>query len=149
MRAVVQRVKRASVEVEEEIIGEIGKGLLVFLGVGEDDTNEDIDYMVNKILGLRIFEDNNGKMNLSLMDIKGEILVISQFTLYGDVRKGRRPSFTDSAKPEKAETIYEEFISKCKEKGILVESGEFAADMDVELINQGPVTIMIDSKKTF
>lgn len=149
MRAVVQRVKRASVEVEEEIIGEIGKGLLVLLGVGEDDTNEDIDYMVNKILGLRIFEDNNGKMNLSLMDIKGEILVISQFTLYGDVRKGRRPSFTDSAKPEKAEKIYEEFISKCKEEGILVESGEFAADMDVELINQGPVTIMIDSKKTF
>lgn len=149
MRAVVQRVKRASVEVDEEIIGEIDKGLLVLLGVGEGDTNEDIDYMVNKILGLRIFEDDNEKMNLSLRDIKGEILIISQFTLYGDVRKGRRPSFTDSANPEKAEKMYEDFISKCKEEGILVQSGEFAADMDIELINQGPVTIMIDSKKTF
>ena len=117
------------------------------MGVG--DTKEDLEYTVNKILGLRIFEDENGKMNLSLKDVKGEILVISQFTLYGDVRKGRRPSFTDSADPKIADEMYKEFITKCKEEGISVESGEFGADMNVALINQGPVTIMIDSNKTF
>lgn len=149
MRAVVQRVKEASVEVENKIVGEIEKGLLVLLGVGVGDTKEDLEYTVNKILGLRIFEDENGKMNLSLKDVKGEILVISQFTLYGDVRKGRRPSFTDSADPKIADEMYKEFITKCKEEGISVESGEFGADMNVALINQGPVTIMIDSNKTF
>lgn len=149
MRAVVQRVKRASVEVEDEIIGEIKEGLLVLLGVGEGDTKEDLDYMVNKILGLRIFEDEDEKMNLSLKDIDGEILVISQFTLYGDVRKGRRPSFIESADPKIADEMYEEFISKCKKEGIQTQSGKFGADMNVDLLNQGPVTIMIDSKKIF
>lgn len=123
MRAVVQRVARASVTVEEEIVGEISKGLLVLLGVGEEDEDKDLEYMVDKILGLRIFEDEKGKMNLSLLDIGGELLVVSQFTLYGDVRRGKRPSFTSSAHPEMAEKMYEEFIIKCKEKGIKTEKG--------------------------
>ncbi|NLW41232.1 MAG: D-tyrosyl-tRNA(Tyr) deacylase [Tissierellia bacterium] len=149
MRAVVQRVARASVTVEEEIVGEISKGLLVLLGVGEEDEDKDLEYMVDKILGLRIFEDEKGKMNLSLLDIGGELLVVSQFTLYGDVRRGKRPSFTSSAHPEMAEKMYEEFIIKCKEKGIKTEKGIFGAHMEVELLNDGPVTILIDSKKTF
>lgn len=149
MRAVVQRVARASVTVEEEIVGEISKGLLVLLGVGEEDEDKDLEYMVDKILGLRIFEDEKGKMNLSLLDIGGELLVVSQFTLYGDVRRGKRPSFTSSAHLEMAEKMYEEFIIKCKEKGIKTEKGIFGAHMEVELLNDGPVTILIDSKKTF
>lgn len=149
MRAVVQRVSQANVKVDEEVIGEIGKGLLVLLGVGKEDSNEDIDYLSKKILNLRIFEDENEKMNLSLLDIEGELLVVSQFTLYGDVRKGRRPSFTDSASPDEANKMYEQFISKCKDQGIVVEKGSFGADMDVSLINDGPVTILLDSKKTF
>lgn len=149
MRAVVQRVLEANVKVDGNIVGEINKGILVFLGVGEDDNNNDLEYMVEKILGLRIFEDENGKMNLSLMDVRGEILIISQFTLYGDVRKGKRPSFTSSAHPEIAENMYNQFIEKCREKGLKVEEGIFGADMKVGLINDGPVTILIDSKKTF
>ena len=149
MRAVVQRVSEANVKVDGNIVGEIDKGLLVFLGVGEEDNNDDLEYMVGKILGLRIFEDDKGKMNLSLEDIQGELLIVSQFTLYGDVRKGRRPSFSTSADPKIAENMYEQFIKKCKEKGIKTEKGIFGADMEVRLTNQGPVTILIDSKKVF
>lgn len=149
MRAIVQRVNKANVKVKEEIAGEIEKGLLIFLGVGSEDDEKDLEYMVNKIIGLRIFEDQASKLNLSIEDIGGEMLVISQFTLYGDVRKGRRPSFTASAPPEMGEEFYEEFIVKCRELGVHVETGIFGADMKVELINDGPVTIMIDSKKTF
>ena len=149
MRAVVQRVLNANVKVNGDTVGKIGKGLLVFIGIGEDDDNKDLEYMVEKILGLRIFEDTNNKMNLSLLDVKGEILVISQFTLYGDVRKGKRPSFSTSAPPDIAENIYNKFIRICKERGIKTEEGIFGADMKVELINDGPVTILIDSKKTF
>ena len=149
MRAVVQRVLNANVKVNEKTVGEIEKGLLVFLGIGNDDDNKDLGYMVDKILGLRIFEDNDNKMNLSLLDIKGEILVVSQFTLYGDVRKGRRPSFIDSAKPDIAEKMYNQFINKCEQKGVKTEKGVFGANMKVELVNDGPVTILIDSKKIF
>lgn len=149
MRAIVQRVSGASVTVENKIISEIDKGLLVLLGVGNEDENKDLDYLVSKILGLRIFEDENQKMNLSLEDIQGDLLVVSQFTLYGDARKGRRPSFSDSAPPEKGELFYEKFLDKCKERGIEVKSGIFGADMKVILANDGPVTIMLDSKKTF
>jgi D-tyrosyl-tRNA(Tyr) deacylase len=149
MRAVVQRVLDADVKVNGNIVGQINKGLLVFLGVGEDDDNTDLEYMVDKILGLRIFEDDNGKMNLSLMDTHGEILIVSQFTLYGDVRKGKRPSFSTSAHPKIAENMYNEFIEKCKEKGLKTEVGVFGAHMEVGLTNDGPVTILIDSKKTF
>ncbi len=149
MRAIVQRVDHAKVEVEGKLIGEIGKGLLVLLGVGENDTIKDLDYMVDKVLGLRIFQDENDKMNLSLVDIGGEILVVSQFTLYGDVRKGKRPSFSSSAKPELAEKLYEEFIVRCRDKGLKTSQGSFGADMDVSLLNQGPVTIMLDSEKKF
>lgn len=149
LRAVVQRVSQASVKVDEKIVGEINKGLLVLLGVGREDTVADLEYLVNKIVGLRIFEDENDKMNLSLLDIKGELLVVSQFTLYGDVRKGKRPSFTDSAPPEVAEEMYLKFIDKCAEMGIKTEKGIFGANMKVSLINDGPVTILLDSKKTF
>ncbi len=149
MRIIVQRVKGASVEVDENTVGQIGKGLLVFLGVGREDDESDLDYMVNKVLGLRIFEDEDDKMNLSLEDTEGELLVISQFTLYGDARKGRRPSFIESAAPDMGEDYYEKFVEKCKDRGLKVETGIFGADMKVNLINDGPVTIMLDSKKNF
>lgn len=149
MRAVIQRVSEASVKVDNNIVGEIGKGLLALIGIGEGDTPKDLDYLVDKVLGLRIFQDENDKMNLSLLDIQGELLVISQFTLYGDVRKGKRPSFTDSAHPDIAEKMYLEFIDKVMAKGIKTEKGIFGADMKVNLINDGPVTILLDSKKTF
>lgn len=149
MRIIVQRVKSASVEVDENTVGQIGKGLLVFLGVGREDDESDLDYMVNKVLGLRIFEDEDDKMNLSLEDTEGELLVISQFTLYGDARKGRRPSFIESAAPDMGEDYYEKFVEKCKDRGLKVETGIFGADMKVNLINDGPVTIMLDSKKNF
>lgn len=149
MRAVVQRVTQACVTVDNEVVGEIGNGMLILLGIGEDDTDKDLDYLVEKVLGLRIFQDEKDKMNLSILDTKGEILIVSQFTLYGDVRRGKRPSFTNSAHPDIAEMIYLQFIDKCIETGIKTEKGIFGANMDVSLINQGPVTIMIDSKKMF
>lgn len=149
MRAVVQRVKKSKVDVDEKTIGSIGEGLLVLLGVGEDDTNEDLDYIFDKVINLRIFQDENDKMNNSLLDIGGELLVVSQFTLYGDARKGRRPSFSTSAKPDMANDLYEDFIKKARDKGIKTETGEFGADMQVEILNDGPVTILLDSKKTF
>lgn len=149
MRAIVQRVSQASVSVDNKIVGNIGEGLLVLLGIGKEDDDKDLEYLVDKVLGLRIFQDEEDKMNLSLLDIEGELLIISQFTLYGDVRKGRRPSFSASGDPEMAEKMYLEFINKCIDKGIKTEKGIFGADMDVSLINQGPVTIMLDSKKLF
>lgn len=149
MRAVVQRVKRASCSVNEQIVGKIDKGILLFLGIGGEDEDKDLKYLVDKVLGLRIFSDEEGKMNLSLEDIDGEILIISQFTLYGDVRKGKRPSFTKSAPPDMGERYYEQFIEEVRARGIKAETGEFGADMDIELINDGPVTILLDSKKTF
>lgn len=149
MRAVVQRVKYASVKVENEITGKIDKGLLVFLGVCDEDTQEDIEYLGEKITGLRIFEDENGKMNLSVSDIQGEILVVSQFTLYGDCRKGKRPSFIQAGNPNYANEMYEKFMAYIKTKGFDVKRGIFGADMKVELLNDGPVTILLDSKKLF
>lgn len=149
MRGVVQRVKRASVSVDNKIIGEINHGILLLLGVEDTDEEKDLEYMCDKVPNLRIFEDENGKMNKSLIDVNGSILVISQFTLLGDARKGRRPSFTQAAVPEKAILMYESFISNMKAKEIYVQMGEFGADMQVELINDGPVTILLDSKKLF
>lgn len=149
MRAVVQRVKRGKVTVEGKTTGEIKNGLLVLLGVGEEDTLKDVDYLCEKIVKLRIFEDEDAKMNLSLLDIKGELLVVSQFTLFGDCRKGRRPNFMAAAGQEKAEAFYEAFVERSTIYGIKVATGQFGGDMEVDLINQGPVTILIDSKKTF
>lgn len=149
MRAVVQRVKKASVSVDDNIIACIEKGLLIYLGVGKLDESSDIDYLANKIIGLRIFEDNNDKMNLSVLDIMGEVLVVSQFTLYGDVRKGKRPSFTDSAQPSIGNEYYTKFIERIRDLGVKVETGEFGAHMQVDCINDGPVTILLDSKKLF
>ncbi|MDX9917526.1 MAG: D-aminoacyl-tRNA deacylase [Gudongella sp.] len=147
MRAVIQRVTEASVTVSDKIIGEIGIGLLVYLGVGKEDKDEDLNYICEKVSGLRIFEDENEKMNLSVMDVNGDILAISQFTLYGDARKGKRPSFTDSADPQVGEHYYDLFVDKLRERGIKVETGEFGAHMDVKYTNDGPVTIILDSKK--
>lgn len=149
MRAVIQRVNSASVEVDGKVVGEINKGFLVLLGVGDDDTESDIDYLVEKTINLRIFQDEEEKMNLSLMDLGLELLVVSQFTLFGDCRKGRRPSFIEAARPEKANDYYNKFVNKCREKGLKVETGIFQADMKVSLVNDGPVTILIDSKKGF
>ena len=150
MRAVIQRVKEARVSVDNRVVGQIGKGILVLLGVGKSDSQNDLIWTADKIVNLRIFEDENGKMNLSLLDIRGELLVVSQFTLYGDARKGRRPSFTDAAPPEKGKEMYEEFVRYLKDKyDIKVETGEFGAMMDVHLVNWGPVTILLDSKKLF
>lgn len=149
MRAVVQRVKYSKVEVNGEKIGEIQKGLNVLLGISKEDTAEDISYMKDKILNLRIFEDEDGKLNKSLMDISGELLVVSQFTLYGDCRKGRRPSFIEALGGDEAEKMYEEFVRQCKQEVSKVETGKFGADMKVTIENDGPVTIMIDSKKNF
>lgn len=150
MRAVVQRVTKASVAINRELVSAIGQGLLILVGVGNDDTEADADYLAEKIASLRIFEDDGGKMNLSVKDIKGELLAVSQFTLYGDCRRGKRPSFTDSARPEQARPLYEYFTEKLEEAAQTdVKTGVFAADMDVELINDGPVTILLDSKKLF
>ncbi len=149
MRAVVQRVKKASVVVDGKIVGKIGKGILILLGVGKEDTEEDIRWLADKVSNLRIFEDDEGKMNKSVKDVGGKILVVSQFTLYGDCRKGRRPSFTQAAPPEKGRFFYEKFIEDLKKEGIEVESGIFGAKMEVHLINDGPVTILLDSKKIF
>lgn len=144
MRLVIQRVTYASVTVENEVVGKIGKGFLVLLGVGPEDTKNEADFLVQKLIKLRIFEDENGKMNLSLKDVNGELLIVSQFTLYADCSGGNRPSFVNAAKPEKANELYEYFIRKCEEQDIKVEHGIFGADMQVELLNDGPVTIIID-----
>ena len=149
MRAVVQRVKEARVEIDGSIVGEISKGLLIFLGVGENDTEKECEYMANKVINLRIFPDENDLMNLSLMDINGAALVVSQFTLWGDCRKGRRPSFIEAARPEKANRLYEHFISLLKDKNISAATGKFQEMMDVHLVNDGPVTILLDSLKVF
>lgn len=148
MRAVIQRVTSASVEVENETIGKIEKGFLVLLGV-YDDTEGDIKYLADKIINLRVFEDENQKMNLSLASAGGELLVVSQFTLCGDCRKGRRPSFSEAGKPDYAKEMYEKFIEYCRECGIRTECGRFGADMKVSLVNDGPVTLLLDSKKLF
>jgi D-tyrosyl-tRNA(Tyr) deacylase len=149
MRAVVQRVSRCRVTVEGKTTGEIGSGLLVLLGVAKADDEAAADYLAEKVLGLRIFEDEAGKMNLSVQDKRGEALVVSQFTLYGDVRRGRRPSFDAAALPEDAKRLYEYFIEKLRAAGLRCETGVFQAMMDVELLNQGPVTILLDSEKSF
>ena len=149
MRAVVQRVTRASVTVEGETVGQIDGGLLVFLGVEAGDEKKDLNYLVGKITGLRIFEDAEGKMNRSLLDTQESLLVISQFTLLGDVKKGKRPSFVRAAKPELARRLYQEFIESCRLLSVPVQTGIFQADMAVELVNDGPVTILIDSRKQF
>ncbi|WP_339228248.1 D-aminoacyl-tRNA deacylase [Oceanobacillus sp. FSL K6-2867] len=146
MKAVIQRAKDASVTVNGEIAGKIADGFVVLLGVTHEDTMEDIQYLVNKIIHLRVFEDENEKMNLSLRDVNGSILSISQFTLYGDTRKGRRPSFIQAAKPEIANELYTAFNASIEEQGISVETGKFGAMMDVQLTNVGPVTLIIDSK---
>jgi len=151
VRAVVQRVTGARVEVEQKVVGEIEKGILVFLGVGKNDTRSDLLWIVKKIPNLRIFEDEDGKMNRSLIDINGSILVVSQFTLYGDCRRGRRPSFSNAASPEVAKKMYEEFCSLLSKNyhNIKVSHGIFQADMKVSLINDGPVTLLLDSEKNF
>lgn len=149
MRAVVQRVSKAKVAVEEEVTGRIEKGLVVLLGIGREDNDADIKYLADKILNLRIFEDDNGKMNISLLDIKGELLVVSQFTLYGDCRRGKRPGFDKAARPDTAEEMYIRFVECCRGYGINVETGKFQATMMVEINNEGPVTILLDSKKEF
>ena len=146
MRAVVQRVKQSSVKAGNEIVGQIGRGLLVLLGVAKDDTAKDADYLVNKIINLRIFEDQDGKMNRSLLETGGELLAVSQFTLLADCRKGRRPSFVEAAQPQKATDLYTKFVDLVREKGIKVETGRFRAMMEVALINDGPVTIIIESR---
>jgi D-tyrosyl-tRNA(Tyr) deacylase len=149
MRAVVQRVKSAAVSVDEDPIASIGKGLVVFLGVGREDDRGDVEYLVEKIPHLRIFQDEGDKFNRSLMDVGGEILVVSQFTLFGDSRKGRRPSFTEAADPEYARALYDDFVSGLGEKGLRVQAGRFQAMMMVSLVNDGPVTLLLDSRKAF
>lgn len=147
MRAVVQRVEEASVEVDGRIVGRIGRGFLVFLGVHKEDTPRDISWMIDKIINLRIFEKENGKFDESLLDIKGSLLVVSQFTLYADCSRGRRPSFSNAMQATSAKTLFELFVEKAREKISQVESGVFQASMNVSLTNYGPVTIIIDSKK--
>ena len=149
MRAVVQRVTSASVRVASELVSEIGPGVLILLGVAQDDTDTEVAYIANKVANLRIFEDPAGKMNCSLLEVGGAALVVSQFTLYGDCRKGRRPSFIKAARPETANTLYEAFIAALEAEGVPTQGGTFQAMMAVELINDGPVTILLDSDKTF
>lgn len=149
MRAVVQRVSQAKVTVGGEITGEIASGLLVLVGIGRDDNEAAADYLADKIMGLRIFEDDAGKMNRSVMDIGGAMLVVSQFTLYGDVRKGKRPSFDDAAAPDKARALYEHFVARICAAGLRCETGRFQEMMKVALVNEGPVTILVDSEKRF
>lgn len=149
MRAVVQRVKNSSVTVDGKVIGKIEKGFNVLLGISKADTKEDLLYIRDKILNLRVFEDAEDKLNLSLLDVKGEVLVISQFTLYGDCRKGRRPNFMNAMAGTEAKNLYEEFITLMKESGLKIECGEFGAHMSVDIVNDGPVTILLDSEKNF
>ena len=149
MRAVVQRVKRARVIVTGEVVGEIGPGLLVLAGVGQNDTEADADYLADKIAGLRIFDDEAGRMNRAVGEIGGAVLVVSQFTLFGDVRRGKRPSFDAAARPELARRLYEYFVDELRAAGLRCETGRFQEMMEVELVNDGPVTILLDSEKTF
>ena len=149
MRAVVQRVKSASVHVDGQLVSEITSGLLIFLGISETDQQSDVDYLATKIANLRIFRDDELRMNQSLLDVDGQALVVSQFTLYGDCRKGRRPSFTAAAKPEKADALYQAFMDQLSQMGIPVRAGIFQAMMEVELVNDGPVTLLLDSSKLF
>ena len=149
MRAVVQRVTRGSVTVGGGLAGEIGRGLVVLLGVGQGDGPEDAAYLAEKIAGLRVFEDEKGKMNLSLLETGGSVLAVSQFTLYGDCRKGRRPSFSEAAPPQEAERLYEYFIEELEKRGLRVARGSFGEHMTVEIINDGPVTLLLDSRKIF
>ncbi|HSS21117.1 MAG TPA: D-aminoacyl-tRNA deacylase [Pyrinomonadaceae bacterium] len=149
MRAVVQRVRRAKVTVADEVVGEIESGLVVLLGVARDDSVADADYLAAKIAALRIFDDDAGKMNLSVKDIDGGALVVSQFTLYGDVRRGNRPSWFDAAAPETANTLYEHFVSQLRKQSVRVSTGSFRSMMEVELVNDGPVTILLDSRKEY
>ena len=149
MRAVLQRVSRASVEVEGQVVGQIGVGWLVLIGVAKGDLDDDADKLAAKVLGLRAFEDSDGKMNRSVIDVNGSVLVVSQFTLFGDCRGGRRPSFTEAAEPAEAERLYLRFAEKIRGSGLIVETGTFRADMKVELLNDGPVTLLLDSRKAF
>ena len=149
MRAVVQRVSRASVTVDGQVVGQIERGLLVLLGVGQTDAESDASYLAEKIGGLRIFEDEDGRMNVSVVDAGGSVLAVSQFTLYGDVRKGKRPSFDAAARPERAKELYEFFVARIRALGLRCETGIFQAVMEVELVNDGPVTILLDSTKAF
>lgn len=149
MRAVVQRVSRAKVTIDGRVSGEIGLGLLVLLGVGRNDAEADVDYLAQKIAGLRIFEDSEGKMNRSVVDVGGSVLTVSQFTLYGDSRRGKRPSFDEAAPPEQARELYQLFVRQIQAAGLRCETGRFQEMMQVELVNQGPVTILLDSTKGF
>ncbi len=149
MRAVVQRVSRASVTVGDELVASVGRGLCVLVGVGTTDEGSDADLLADKVVGLRIFEDAGGKMNLSLADVGGELLAVSQFTLLGDARKGKRPSFVDAMEPEGARALFERFCERCRASGVPVSTGRFRAEMQVELVNEGPVTILLDSRRTF
>ena len=149
MRAIIQRVTHAKVTIDNEIVGKIDRGLVALLGIALDDTQSDADYLAQKIISLRIFDDMEGRMNLSVKDAHGGLLVVSQFTLYGDVRRGNRPSWSDAAPPEAAEPLYEYFVSKCRELIMEVQTGSFRKMMQVELVNDGPVTLMLDSKKLF
>jgi len=149
MKIVIQRVKQSNVKVNSEVIAKIDKGLLILIGAEKGDNKSDVDYLVSKVLNLRIFEDDNSKMNLSVLDIKGEILVVSQFTLLGDCRKGRRPSFDKAAKGEDALKLYQEFVLELMKSGLRIETGQFGAHMQVDLINDGPVTMLLDSKGLF
>lgn len=149
MRAVIQRVSRARVQVDGQTTGEIGQGLLILLGVAQGDTPREADYLLDKIINLRIFEDAGGKMNLSLLETGGQLMVLSQFTLYADCRKGRRPSFTDAAPPGEAQKLYDYFVDAARKRGLQVATGIFQALMEVELVNFGPVTILLDSSKVF
>ena len=149
MRCVIQRVTEASVTVEGEVIGQIGRGFMVLIGVSAEDTDKDLKYMAEKVPNLRIFEDGQGKMNLSLKDVGGAILAVSQFTLYGDARGSRRPSFIQTARPEQANALYEQLVAAWRAQGLTVETGRFRAEMQVALVNDGPVTILMDSTKAF
>ena len=149
MRCVIQRVTQASVTVGEELVGKIGRGYMILIGVSAEDTDKDLRYMAEKVPNLRIFEDEAGKMNLSIKDVGGEILAVSQFTLYGDARGGRRPSFSTAAWPEQANALYEQLVAAWREQGIHVETGRFRAEMQVSLVNDGPVTMLMDSTKLF
>lgn len=149
MRAVVQRVSQASVTVEGQVVASIGRGLLVLLGVGREDGPDDLTYLAEKVVGLRVFEDEQGKMNRAVLEDGGELLVVSQFTLYGDVRRGKRPSFTDAMEPVRANELYQQFCAACRRLGAKVGEGVFRADMKVGLVNDGPVTLLLDSRKLF